>query len=410
MPNFPFIGTEALTTLGCQIMPDIAMSAYYDRQATFDKLGIKVISGDEFQNVRYALRTKGGTTRRKEVGDTILNEGGKLVERKLVTYVAWNRYPLNKNMFRELPRKVGEQLMYPQSEINLRTALQDYVGDVFDNLFFGDVNGNVPERALYDGFWTYLKKDIEDGYLKPIALTGAIVRPTTVDDVIAWNLFVQFMDKIDPALRRAAKLIIMCSPITASAIYTAYSHAHGDHKEMGIAANGNYTVAEYPNVEIAFDDVLGIGCRLVATVPDNFEYGVDTLNPENGMSIEKETSRDNDNYIMQPQSAQGTRVFQVDPKHFAMTNASMSFEAQSGDYRDIHLYATANNAELGTVTVAGKAPDADALYATGETVELKATAAEGATFKGWSDGVNTATRTIVIGTASAGYMAIFEKA
>ena len=407
MPNIPFIGTEALTTLGCQIMPDIAMSAYYDRQATFDKLGIKVISGDEFQSIRYALRTKGGTTRRKEVGDTIMNEGGKLVERKLVTYVAWNRYPLNKNMFRELPRKVGEQLMYPQSEINLRTALQDYTGDVFDNLFFGDVNGNVPERALYDGFWTYLKKDIEDGYLQPIALTAAIVRPTSVTDTQAWDLFVEFMDKLDPALRRAAKLIIMCSPITASAIYTAYSHAHGDHKEMGIATNGNYTVAEYPNVEIAFDDAVGVGCRLVATVPDNFEYGVDTLNPDNGMSIEKETSHDNDNYVMQPQSAQGVRVFQVDKKHFAMTNASMTFEPMSGDYREIHIYASANDDTKGSVTVNSAAPDPEAVFATGETVTLKAVNGTG-TFQKWADGETNATRTVVVGTASAGYMAIFE--
>lgn len=403
----PFIGLEALTTLGCQIMPDIAMSAYYDRQTTFDKFGIKVISGDEFQNIRYAIRTKGHTTRRKRVGDTIESEAGKLVERKLVTYVAWNRYRVNKNMFRELPRQVGEQLMYPQSEMNLRVALQDYTGDIFDNLFFGDVDGDIEALALYVGFWTYLAQDIKEGYITPIKLSGAITRPTSVTDTQAWDLFIEFMDALDPALRRAAKLIVMCNPATASAIYSAYSHAHGDHKDMGIAANGNYTVAEYPNVEIAFDDAVGVGCRLVATVPDNFEYGIDTLDPQNGMSIAPETSRDNDDFIIQPQSSQGTRVFRVDPKNFAMTDAAMSFQALSGDYRDVFLYVSSSDDAKGTVTVNGEAPDSTKIYTPGEIVTLVATNGTG-TFVKWSNGETNKTLQVVVGSSSEAITAIFE--
>lgn len=404
----PFIGTEALTELGTAIMPEIALSAYIDRQQTFDKLGIKVISGDEFRNIRYALRTKGHTTRRKKVGDTIESQAGTMVARELVTYVAWNRYRVNKNMFRELPRKVGEQIMYPESELNLRVTLQDYTGDVFDNLFFGDHNGAIEALALYDGFWTYLNQDILDGYVKPIHLTGAIVRPTSVTDTLAWDLFVEFMDALDPALRRAPKLIVICNPTTAAAIYSAYSHSHGDHKEMGIAGNGNYTVAEYPNVEIAFDDAVGVGCRLMATVPDNLEYGVDTLNPENGMSIAPETSRDNDDFIIQPQSAQGTRIFRVDPKSFAVTDAAMNFRALSGDYREVKLYISSSDEALGTVTVDGAAPDKEATFEPGQIVTLKAIPAEGKSFEKWSNLSTDAEITVIVGNQSDAFVAFFK--
>lgn len=405
--NAPFIGIDALTQLGCAIMPDIAMAPYYDHERTFKKLGIKVISGNEFQNLRYALRTKGHTTRRKNVGDTIESQAGKLVERKLVTYVAWNRYRVNKNMFRELPREVGGQLMYPNSELNLKVALLNFTGDLFDNLFFGNHESAAPEYSLYDGFYTYIAKDIEDGYITPIHLSGAIVRPTGVNDTSAWDLFVQFMDALDPALRRVEGLRILCSPATAAAIYAAYGHSHGDHKEMGITADGNYTVAEYPNIEIAFDDIVGIGCRLIATVPDNFEYGIDTLDPQNGMTIESETSRDNDDFIIQPQSSQGCRVFDVSPRAFAMTDAAMTFQALSGNYREIHVYVNSSDAEKGTVTIDGVAPDASVEYQPGQIVALKATNGTG-TFKKWSDGNTTATRNYVVGAESVALTAIFE--
>lgn len=409
----PLVSLETVQQIGTQIMPDISLSAFLTRERIFNKLGIKVISGDEFQNVRYALRMKGHTTRQKKLGDSIKSEMGKLEERKLVTYVAWNRYPLNKMMFRELPRQIGEQLMYPESEKILKGALQNYTNDLFDNLFFGDhLNHELPEGnamkalGLYDGFWTYLANDIKDGFLKPIHLSAAITRPTSTADTQAWDLFVEFMDKLDPTLA-GLDFKVLCSPATAAAIYAAYGHAHGDHKEMGIAANGNYTIPEYPNVEIAFDPVVGVGCRLVATIDGNFEYGVDTLDPENKMSIEKETSVDNDNWVMQPSSAQGTRVFDVSPRAFAMTDAAMTFRALSGDYRDVNLIVASSDSAKGTVKVNDADPDNNAVFTPGQIVTLKAVNVSG-TFQKWLPGNQTdAEISIVVGADTEAYTAVF---
>lgn len=412
--NAPLVNLETVQQIGCQIMPDIALSAFLTRERIFNKLGINVISGEEFQSVRYALRTKGHTTRQKKYGDTLTSELGKLEERKLVTHVAWNRYPLNKMMFRELPRKVGEQLMYPNSEKILKSILAAYTSDLFDNLFFGDPkNHELPEGnvmkalGLYTGFWTYIAKDVQDGYIKPIQLSAAISRPTGVNDTLAWDLLVEFLDQLDPTLLGQDKLYILCSPQTAAAIYTAYGHAHGDHKEMGIAANGNYTVAEYPQIEIAFDACVGVGSRLVATVADNLEYGVDTLDPENSVSIEKDTHRDNDDWVIQPQSAQGTRVFDVSPRAFAMTADAMTFRALSGDYRAVNFSVSANNDEKGTVTINGEEPDPNMTFTPGQIVTLVAEPKEGATFQKWSNGETEPEINVVIGAANDAIVAIF---
>ena len=418
MPNLnndqPLVSLETVQQIGCQIMPDIALSAFLTRERIFNKLGINVISGEEFQSVRYAMRTKGHTTRQKKYGDTLTSELGKLEERKLVTHVAWNRYPLNKMMFRELPRKIGEQLMYPKSEKIIKTILQAYTSDLFDNLFFGDPkNHELPEGnvmkalGLYTGFWTYIAKDVQDGYIKPIQLSASIARPTGVNDTLAWDLLVEFLDQLDPTLLGQDKLYILCSPQTAAAIYTAYGHAHGDHKEMGIAANGNYTVAEYPHIEIAFDACVGLGSSIVATIPDNFEYGVDTLDPENSVSIEKETSKDNENWVIQPQSAQGTRVFDVSPRAFAMTADAMTFRALSGNYRNVNFSVLANNDEKGSVTVNDETPDPNKAYTPGQIVTLKAVAAEGATFQNWSNGETEEEINVVIGNSNESIVANF---
>lgn len=412
----PFIGIQALTELGRTIMPDIAMGAYYDRKAFFDKMYVKVISGDEFRNIRYMILTKGHTSRQWTPGSTIENTAGMMVEREMKTYIAWNRFRANAKMFRELPKMIGDQVSYPNSEAALRVALEDYVGDVFDNIVFGNHEYNdLPETSglrhlgLFDGWMTDINNDIEAGIVVPISLSAAISEPTSIDDIQAWTIFKEFRAKLDPALRGAAKLLFMMNSVTAEAIATAYANSKGNHKELGVNNLGNYTIPEMPNVEICFDDAWGDGCKMIATVPENLEYGIDTRNPENGVSVMAEPSRDNDDLIIQPQSAQGTRVFRTDKKHFAITSAELSPVSLAHDYHGSNCVVVSSNQEYGKVTVNDVEPENLTDYKPGVTLTLKAEPTEAGKFLKWSNGSTETTLTVVTKGTPESYVAFFDK-
>lgn len=77
-------------------------------------------------------------------------------------------------------------------------------------------------------------------------------------------------------------------------------------------------------------------------------------------------------------------------------------DGATGGSGKIRISAVASPAEGGKVTGAGS-------YEIGEEVQLKATPNSGYTFDKWSDGVDTATRTIVVGETAKTYTAEFYK-
>ena len=394
-----FIGQAAVTQLAIQITPDIAMSAYYNREAVFNKLGIKVISGSFFKDVKYTLLRKGHTARRKQVGSTLRSSVGTLLERPLTTYLAWNRYKDNQDSYRELA--IRDELTgtdsYPASELAMRAILSTYAEDVFDNVFHGDHEyGDLDpedEKAylgLFDGFCTYLRSDIEHGRLKPIHLSGTIAAPVNSSDSQAYQLFLEFRSKWHSHLRNAPRVIVMTNSATAEAIADAYGNSKNNHKEVEYLPNGNYKFPHIPNVEIAFDDALGVGTKMIATIPDNFEYGIDTMNPENGIDVQFGSENDAKDIFFQVQSAQGTRVVRIDEAAMAITDAPLAPADLSSDYYEDIYSVLPNDAALGKVQVDGEDVTEQKAYEAGTTLTLKAVALDGAKFVRWSNGMTDA--------------------
>lgn len=407
-----FIGTEALTTLARSIAPEIAMSAYYSRKALFDKMGITLVSGIQFKNIRYVLLRKGHTTRRKVVGSTLESKAGKLLERELVTYLTWNRYRDNQDSYREYPLvdETTGDVSYPGSELALRAVLANYADDIYDCVWHGDSSIEIQEQGylgLFDGFYTNARKDIEKGFVNPIHLSGVITQPTDSSDAQAWHLFKEFVSKLDPRLRSASKVIIATNTDTAENIADGYGNSKNNNKEAVVLENGNYTFPNFPNIELAHDPSLGIGSKLIAYTVGNMEYGVDTENPENSIDVQFGSDTDAKDIFFQPQSAQGTRI--VNPVYFACTDAPMSPVSLSGD-PDLATYAVvSSNTEYGTVKVNGSPANNDEEYAAGTTLKLKAEATVAGEFVKWSNG-QTATEITVITSGRAEAMtALFKK-
>lgn len=415
MAKEQFIGTAALQTIANQIFPQVIMGPAYSSPALLEQLGINVITGVQFKNTKYVLNRKGGTTRRKVVGGTMNNTVGYLEERPLEAYLAWNKYMDNQDRYIETPiYKPGNAaaFRYPLSEVAMQATLMNYTEDLTQCLFFGDVDSTNSAMALYDGFHTLLAKDILSGRIsvanKNLVKIGALDEPTTTNDFAAWTEVENFRKGWSTALKRN-NVIVLCSSDAAIAIATAYSNKHGNNLEVDYLDNGNFKVKEWPKVTFAPSDDFGKGDRLIATLPGNLEYGVDSNSNQNHVIIKEGSDNDLLDLQIQVQSVQGCRVVNVNPNAFCMTDAAIEGEYWSGDYQKDTFAVAVNIKGAGTVTVDGTTPDNTKDYAANTTITLAATAAEGYEFVKWSDNNTSATRTVVTTGQPGALVAIFKK-
>lgn len=419
MPVPVFIGKEALTHIAEQFLPQIIMGAAYYNPEDMARLGIKVISGVQFKQTKVIMARKGGTTRRKVVGKPNFNTIGFLQERELVAKLSWNQFMDNIDNYVETPYHAdgSQDYSYPLSEIAFQAITATYGEDLFNNLFHGalaneDVAGKE-SLSLFDGFHTYIAQDVQAGIISQaignIVPCGALTRPVSETDTTAWDSFVAWQLGWHAGLKAKKDVRVLCSVETGLAIREAYENKHRSHKEVTMLPDGNFKVADYPRIQFAPSDVYGQGDRLIATENGNLEYGVDTENAKNSVSVEVGGHADHKDVSFQIESIQGARVFNPLPSAFCMSDGSIQECIIAGDYTSARVVVTVETEAQGTVTVNGETPDNTKDYAPNTILTLKATPADGYTFKNWSDGNTNAERTVVTnGLVDVAYTAIFQ--
>ena len=84
-----FIGIDALQQVANQVFKSVVMGPQYAAPEDMQRLGVKVISGIQYQRTTNIFLRKGGTTRRKDVNPKMNSEVGFLKERKLTAKLAW---------------------------------------------------------------------------------------------------------------------------------------------------------------------------------------------------------------------------------------------------------------------------------------------------------------------------------
>lgn len=417
-----FIGIGALQEMATQYAPEIAMGGAYYRPDVFERMRIKVISGLQFRSIKYVMNRKGHTTVRKVVGKKVNNSVGYLEERKMVCHLAWNHYTDNKDNYIEVPVVSVDDsatFSYPLSELAMNAVLAQYGEDIFDCLWHGD--DQIPDDPdspnnylrLYTGFVTYLNDDVRSGRISKqrgnLVSIGVIENPADTSDTSAWDEVKKFRNSWSQNLKNAQLVLIYLSDETGSAVASAYANSKGNHSEVTYLDNGNFKVREWPNVEFCPESSFGIGDKLIATVPENFEYGVNTLDSRTKISVREGSDLDHDDISFQVQSIQGTRVLNVNPSHFCMTDAALAPVAASGDYTTDVFSVSVNDSTLGSVTVNGSAPDNTKGYPANTTLTLVATATETGEFVGWSNGETNKQITVVTKGYPEGITAIFRK-
>ena len=401
-------------------------AANYDPKE-LSRLGIQVISGVQFKDTQTVFNRKGGTTRRKKVGEKVSNTIGYIEERELVAQLAVNRFVDNQDNYIQKPYKVGgaAKFSYPLAELALKSIINTYNEDIFSNLFWGDEkyadseDENKKVQGLYNGINTNIAKDMESGRIsianKNLIQVDAIDLSLNNDDETdkqAWNVFRSFYSQWSPALKRQ-KVKVLISLELSTVLQDAYANKNRAIRTVKMLDNSeerNWTVPEFPLVTFVPSQDYGKGDRMMAYTDGNLQYGVDSLNDKNVVSVKIGSDIDNLDVVWQIQSVQGTRVLNVNPSNFAMSTGTLTpGETWLGDYVK-NTFFVGFDKTAGKVTINGENGDGTSKeYAAGTVLTLKATAESGYTFVRWSNGSKETQIAVTMLDVPGGISAIFKK-
>lgn len=408
------LNIDQVRTLKNELSRDIIMSPVLSNARTFRDLYIKVYTDIESMKTDFIFRRKAGNARKYEVGKPIKHSTvGYIEENPLIVKQSAALYYENLQKFREKEpfsiKGANQSYNAPVSEFIMRRIGESYAGDVLNCLFWGDrsLDDDNPLN-LYDGYWTQINRMINEGKIS--ISNGNLVEIDTIEKTSDMNpgdiydIFVNFIEQLDETLRNAEHLVVYCSANTRRLIVSDYMKAYPNAYNKS-SSSSSFGFIDMPNVELVTNAIVGKGDKLIATVPDNLQFGLDEESDWNAVHLDR-NPEDQNELIFQIQSTQGVRILDVSRKRFAVSTGSIAFnENLIGDYTKDTLTVSSNDDTMGEVTVT---PEQDE-YKTGDNVTMTATAKTGYEFVAWSDGATINPRTYVYGGAPIAFQAIFKK-
>ena len=423
-----FIGISALQEVANQVFKSVVQGPSYANPEEIKRLGIKTISGIQYQRTINVFIRKGGTTRRKDVNPKMNGEIGFLKERKLTAKLAWFHGTDNSDRYCETNLGTNSHGAYPLSTVAIEAVLKTYADDLYNNLWWGDIDKDVPgatdlekSMALYDGFLTGIKHDIEDGLISEanhnLINCEAISAPANATDSSAYKIFRETYMKLDPRMRRQ-KVLAYMTPETAIAISDAYAlQSYGTHK-LNVVDGGNYVIPELPKCIIVPVEGLGVGDRILFSIEGNLVYAVDSEGNDTTVMIGEGSSDDLRDITIQAQSIQGCYIENPFSWAFSVTNGALeSTEFVSGDYTDSNITITLAKADAnaegeidGKVKVNGAEYTKPVETTPNAIIALEAEDGTTYVFDHWSNGSKEKKIQFTATGMSMGYTAFFKKA
>lgn len=422
-----FIGIDALTHIADQVSKEILMGPGYTDADDMDRLGIDVVSGLQYKQTLHIMLRKGGTTRRKDVHTKVNSESGFLKERTVTVKLAWDHYTDSIDRYVETVFGTDAQGQYPFSTAAVTAVLTNYADNLTACLWNGDISlddgsesksAREQALALYDGFHTCVKHDIEDGIISEangnLVHCDAITAPVDNDDSTPYDNFIAWHMKWDARLRKAKTRVYM-NEITANNIAAGYANKYHGNFKVEYEQGGNFKLPGLSRVTICPVADFGEGDRMYATIDKNFVYGVDTLNNQTYVGVKVGTDDDMRDIQFQIQSIQGAGIKNPFKYAFCMSDGSLATsEYVAGDYIDSNLVVTAvdtdGKAEVdGHVTVNGAKYTAPVATSVNQVLTLVAVDGAKNKFSHWSNGKTEKTLQLTATGMTMGITAIFKK-
>lgn len=416
MAELKFIGINNVINIANQLEPNIIMGPAYYKKSDLERFGIKVLTGVQFKKTAMVLSRKGGTSRRKKVGVHQESKLGYLMERELVAHIVWNRFRHNEDEFQEKPIQIegSAKFHYPLTEEFILEIGKEFNDDVYACLFHGDDESDDETMNLYSGYHTLINNDMAKGLISEAA--GNLIPCAVLDavqaegDSQAWDDFVKWHDKWPSVLQDADKVLVYMSVEYGNNISDAYEQKHRSLKSANFLPNGNFKIDRYSNIEFVPSSKWGNGTRMVATLPGNFEFGVNTEGQDSFVNVQHGSDEDCKDIIFQIQGIYGCRIKDILKRAFVTNGGTVDAVIERGDYEKDAIIAVSNNTGLGTVAISnnGTAVESGTEVAKGTTLTLTATATETGKFVKWSNG-STANPTSIVTTGDPiALVGIFE--
>lgn len=428
MANLPkdFIGLDALQHVAEEVSKEIVMGPGYSDAEEMDRLGIDIVKGVQFKRTFHLFIRKGGTTRRKDVHREINSEAGFLKERTLVAKLTWDKFPGNIDDFCETVFGTNAQGEFPLSSQAVEAILKDYADNLAACLWFGDIsldNGDdsVPAHeqamALYNGFHTCIKQDIEDGLISEangnLIPCEAISEPANNDDSTPYDNFLKWHAKWDERLRKVPTRVYM-NEATAMNIAAGYANKFHGNFRVEYNQGDNFKLPGLSKVTLCPISGFGEGDRMYATIDKNFVYGVDTLSNQQYVSVRLGSDRDHRDLSFQIQSIQGCGLRSFLRSAIAISDGNLtSTEYVAGDYTNTKLVITVAGTDGqksdGTVKVNDVAYTTPVNTTPNQIITLEAI--DGATYKfdGWNNGKKDKKIQLTATGMNMGLTAFFKK-
>ena len=421
-----FIGISALQEVANQVFASVVQGPAFANPEEMKRLGIKTISGVQYKRTMNVFVRKGGTTRRKDMNPTMNGTIGFLKERVLTAKLAWFKGTDNIDHYCETVFGVDAQGAYPLSTVAVEAVIKTHADDLYNNLWWGDIDNDAPgaseekkAMALYDGFITCIKHDIEDGIISEangnLIHCEAISAPADATDSSAYKNFRDAYMSLDPRLRRQ-KVYAYMTPETAINIADGYAlQSYGTHK-LDVVDGGNYVIPELPKLTIAPVEGMGVGDRIIFSVEGNLIYAVDTESNQTFVEVALGSDNDLRDIVFQCQSIQGAMVASTLSHSFAVTDGPLqSTDFQSGDYTNSNLVVTLAHSDSDTGKIDAKVKVDGVEYKTPiETTPnqiISLVAEDSATYKfvSWSNGKTDKTIQLTASGMNMGLTAFFKK-
>lgn len=422
-----FIGIDALTHIADQVSKEILMGPGYTDADDMDRLGIDVVPGLQYKRTLHIMLRKGGTTRRKDVHTKVNSESGFLKERTVTVKLAWDHYTDSIDRYVETVFGTDAQGQYPFSTAAVTAVLTNYADNLTACLWNGDISlddgsesksAREQALALYDGFHTNVKHDIEDGIISEangnLVHCDAITAPADNDDSTPYDNFIAWHMKWDARLRKAKTRVYM-NEITANNIAAGYANKYHGNFKVEYEQGGNFKLPGLSRVTICPVADFGEGDRMYATIDKNFVYGVDTLNNQTFVGVKMSTDDDMRHIQFQIQSIQGAGIKNPFKYAFCMSDGSLATsEYVAGDYVDSNLVVTTvdtdGKADVdGKVTVNGANYTAPVPTSVNQILTLVAVDGAKNKFSHWSNGKTEKTLQLTATGMTMGITAIFKK-